>query len=173
MTAEAELTESFAKSALDNLKGILQGRNNSTKNHHGTETRYDRMERKDFSRKNNSFAPVLINDSYANFRFSKRAGEVLSPLSKSKFGFTMRSNQKLRKLSYAGTNNTMDKSIFGDAANSVQQHSPKGSTSNGFNRFAQKSLRHKSLGGTNLMNRTEFAGGASTSRRTSEAGMGL
>ena len=84
------------------------------------------MERKDFSRKNNSFAPVLVNDNYANFRFSKRAGEVLSPLSKSKFGFTMRSNQKLRKLSYAGPNNgIMDKSIFGDPSNSVQ-NSPKG-----------------------------------------------
>ena len=84
------------------------------------------MERKDFSRKNNSFAPVLVNDSYANFRFSKRAGEVLSPLSKSKFGFTMQSTQKLRKMSFASPNSgTMDKSIFGDPSNSVQ-HSPKG-----------------------------------------------
>ena len=49
---------------------------------------YDRMSRKDFSRKSNSFAPVLVNDHYSNFRFSKRAGEVLSPLSKTKFGFT-------------------------------------------------------------------------------------
>ena len=49
---------------------------------------YDRMSRKDFSRKNNSFAPILVNDNYSNFRFSKRAGEVLSPLSKTKFGFT-------------------------------------------------------------------------------------
>ena len=83
------------------------------------------MERKDFSRKNNSYAPVLVNDSYANFRFSKRAGEVLSPLNKSKFGFTIQSSKKLRKLSYAGTNSLMDKSIFGDPSNSVQ-HSPKG-----------------------------------------------
>ena len=63
------------------------------------------MERKDFARKNNSYAPVLVNDSYSKFRFSKRAGEVLSPLSKGKFGFTMESSNRLRKLSYAGPNN--------------------------------------------------------------------
>ena len=84
------------------------------------------MERKDFARKNNSYAPVLVNDSYSNFRFSKRAGEVLSPLSKGKFGFSMQSSKRLRKLSYAGPNNVViDKSIFGDPSNSVQ-HSPKG-----------------------------------------------
>jgi len=60
--------------------------------------RYDRMSRKDFSRKIvGNFPPTLVNDSYANFRFSKRAGEVLSPLSKSKFGFTART--QMRKLS--------------------------------------------------------------------------
>jgi len=30
---------------------------------------------------------VLTNDNYSNFRFSKRAGDVLSPLSTKKFGF--------------------------------------------------------------------------------------
>jgi hypothetical protein len=59
--------------------------------------RYDRMNRKDFSRKLNSFAPILINDNYSNFRFSKRAGEVLSPLSTKKFEFGSRSI--MRKMS--------------------------------------------------------------------------
>ena len=61
------------------------------------EERYDRMSRKDFSRKTNAFAPALINDGYANFRFSKRAGEVLSPLNKTKFGLTTRTS--MRKMS--------------------------------------------------------------------------
>ena len=59
--------------------------------------RYDRMSRKDFSRKISTIQPTPINDSYANFRFSKRAGEVLSPLSKSKFGLT--TSTHLRKMS--------------------------------------------------------------------------
>ena len=54
------------------------------------------MTRKDFSRKPNTFAPVLINDGYSNFRFSKRAGEILSPLNKSKFGFNL-NRSKMRK----------------------------------------------------------------------------
>jgi hypothetical protein len=48
-----------------------------------TVERYDRMTRKDFSRKPNSFVPVLMNDNYSNFRFSKRATDVLSPLNSS------------------------------------------------------------------------------------------
>ena len=59
--------------------------------------RYDRMSRKDFSRRISSIQPSPINDSYANFRFSKRAGEVLSPLNKSKFGLT--TSTHLRKMS--------------------------------------------------------------------------
>ena len=55
------------------------------------------MSRKDFSRKANSYVPVVLNDSYSKFRFQKRANEILSPLSKTKFGFTVRSN--LRKMS--------------------------------------------------------------------------
>ena len=49
---------------------------------------YDRMSRKDFSRKSNSFAPVLINDSYSKFRFTKRASDQVSPLSQSRFGLS-------------------------------------------------------------------------------------
>ena len=60
------------------------------------EERYDRMSRKDFSRKN-AFQQTFVADGYANFRFSKRAGEVLSPLNKSKFGLTTRSH--MRKMS--------------------------------------------------------------------------
>ena len=61
--------------------------------------RYDRLSRKDFSRKPNTFAPVLLNDGYSNFRFSQRAGEILSPLSKTKFGFNMKGvKSRLRTL---------------------------------------------------------------------------
>ena len=55
------------------------------------------MNRKDFARKANSYAPVLVNSSYSNFRFSERAKDVFSPLSRSKFGF--QSKKHLRKMS--------------------------------------------------------------------------
>ena len=48
------------------------------------------MSRKEFRRKPNAFAPILVNDGYSNFRFSKRAGEILSPLNKTKLGFNAR-----------------------------------------------------------------------------------
>lgn len=54
------------------------------------EMMYDRMTRKDFSRKPNSFAKVLMSDNYSNFRFSKRAVEVLSPLNTKKIGLGTR-----------------------------------------------------------------------------------
>ena len=54
------------------------------------EIMYDRMTRKDFSRKPNSFAKVLMSDNYSNFRFSKRAVEVLSPLNTKKIGLGTR-----------------------------------------------------------------------------------
>ena len=63
------------------------------------EEKFDRMSRKDFSRKANSFVPVLVNDNYSNFRFTKRAGGLLSPLSKTKFGF----NTQYRKMSMNST----------------------------------------------------------------------
>lgn len=62
--------------------------------------RYDRMQRKEFARKPDSFPPILFNDGYSNFRFTKRAGDVLSPLNKSKFGFNDASivRKQLRKM---------------------------------------------------------------------------
>lgn len=78
--------------------------------------RYDRMCRKDFSRKVDAFPPTLVNDSYAKFRFSKRAGEVISPLNKSKFGLSART--ALRKLS-CGQNSGLMK-IKEGGQNSVQ-----------------------------------------------------
>ena len=64
------------------------------------EPRYDRMAKRDFARKSNSYAPVLMNDSYSNFRFTTRASEVLSPLSKGKFGLTnFHMTKNLRKMS--------------------------------------------------------------------------
>ena len=62
------------------------------------------MAKRDFARKSNSYAPILMNDSYSNFRFTNRASEVLSPLSKSKFGFTNhRMSKHLRKMSLTQT----------------------------------------------------------------------
>ena len=48
-----------------------------------------RMGREDFARKSNSFGAILINDSYAKFRFSKRSNDLLSPLSREKFGYSL------------------------------------------------------------------------------------
>ena len=55
------------------------------------------MKRHDFSRKPNSYAPILVNDTYSNFRFSKRATEVLSPLNQKALGLGAR--MALRKAS--------------------------------------------------------------------------
>ena len=73
-----------AKTALERVSASLQG----TTTLKGVDERYNRTNNRDFQRKANSYAPILINDGYSNFRFSKRAIEVLSPLSKSKFGIT-------------------------------------------------------------------------------------
>ena len=109
------------------------------------------MNRKDFSRKTNSFAPVLINDGYSNFRFSKRAGEVLSPLSKSKFGFTMQKSharkmsmmnpQILRSDGNASSTARGFKDV-GLASERGTSNPPKG----GFARLGgQKNMRHNSV----------------------------
>ena len=75
------------------------------------------MSRKDFSRKTNAFAPVLVNDSYANFRFSKRAGEVLSPLNRSKFGFNKTANVRKMTLNPSKYRTEMKNHRGYDAAN--------------------------------------------------------
>jgi len=83
--------------AYNSIKSQLLGRQDSQGS---SEVRYDRMAKRDFARKANSYVPVLMNDSYSNFRFSNRATEVLSPLSKGKFGFTNNQMSKhLRKMS--------------------------------------------------------------------------
>ena len=94
--------------------------------------RYDRMNRKDFSRKSNTFEPVLFNDSYSNFRFSKRAGEILSPLSKSKFGFNLKGRSRLR---------TID--------NKYRSETEKSNESVSMNRTSYSKLAQESLHGTN------------------------
>jgi len=70
---------------LDAIRASLGGNMGS---HQGSDNRYNRSNRHDYSRKNNGFAPILTDDSYTNFRFSKRATEMLSPLSRSRFGIT-------------------------------------------------------------------------------------
>lgn len=85
---EVAMTRNFANSIVDQIKASLSGRPNHNQTTGGGDKRYDRMSRKDFSRKQNSYAPVLMNDTYSNFRFSKRANDLLSPLSKGKFGFS-------------------------------------------------------------------------------------
>ena len=132
------MTINFANKAVENIKASLEGRSPSQKP--SGDNRYDRMSRKDFSRKANSYAPVLINDGYSNFRFSKRAGEVLSPLSKSKFGFSTMSKRKMSLLT-----NTQ-------GLNSEQQSGRNGAPFGSLSKMNQtmgvgfsKHSRHKSL----------------------------
>ena len=111
---ECNLTASLAMAALSKVKNAIAKRGEPTlsiktvpdikqKNKITIpsdavlDERYDRMSRKDFSRKISTIQPNMVNDGYANFRFSKRAGEVLSPLNKSKFGLT--TSRHLRKMS--------------------------------------------------------------------------
>ena len=104
--------------------------------------RYDRMSRKDFSRKISTIQPSPINDSYANFRFSKRAGEVLSPLSKSKFGLT--TSTHLRKMSLGMNPFRTGMHLTEDNSGSMsKQNSPKLSMTT---YPGQKSARHNSIG---------------------------
>ena len=102
MNKEAK-QEELGKSSVEATQSVLKDLSANATSRVGknfyqpTEERYDRMVRKDFARKPNTFAPVLMNDSYSNFRFSKRAGEVLSPLSTKKFGLNRSS--MFRKMS--------------------------------------------------------------------------
>ena len=114
--SECNITTNLAMQALSKIKNAMAARGEPTESikvvpeikkktkvlipsEAVLDERYDRMSRKDFSRKISTFQPpsIQLNDGYSNFRFSKRAGEVLSPLSKSKFGLTTRSH--LRKMS--------------------------------------------------------------------------
>ena len=104
--------------------------------------RYDRMSRKDFSRKICTIQPSPINDTYANFRFSKRAGEVLSPLSKSKFGLTTSSH--LRKMSLGMNPFRTEMRLTDENSGSMsKRNSPKLSMTT---YAGQKSARHNSIG---------------------------
>ena len=109
--------------------------------------RYDRMSRKDFSIKT-SGQPMLINDSYSNFRFSKRAGEVLSPLNKSKFGFTTRTN--MRKMSLGQNQYRSD--MMGVQSG---QSSPKMSVTT-YARNGQKGMRNNSIDMHGSSNQRDF-----------------
>ena len=114
--------------------------------------RYDRMSRKDFSRRISTIQPTPINDSYANFRFSKRAGEVLSPLSKSKFGLTTSSH--LRKISLGQNPFRTEKSMMEDGSMS-KQNSPKQLSMTTY--AGQKSARHNSIGFGGSSKQNDFA----------------
>ena len=116
--------------------------------------RYDRMSRKDFSRKISTIQPNPINDSYANFRFSKRAGEVLSPLSKSKFGLT--TSTHLRKMSLGMNPFRTEMRLTEDNSGSMsKQNSPKLSMTT---YAGQKSARHNSIGfGGGSTKQSDFA----------------
>ena len=116
--------------------------------------RYDRMSRKDFSRKICSIQPSPINDSYANFRFSKRAGEVLSPLSKSKFGLTTSSH--LRKMSLGMNPFRTEMRLTDENSGSMsKRNSPKLSMTT---YAGQKSARHNSIGfGGGSTKQSDFA----------------
>lgn len=116
--------------------------------------RYDRMSRKDFSRKICTIQPSPINDTYANFRFSKRAGEVLSPLSKSKFGLTTSSH--LRKMSLGMNPFRTEMRLTDENSGSMsKRNSPKLSMTT---YAGQKSARHNSIGfGGGSTKQSDFA----------------
>ena len=118
-----------AKAAYDSIRGALTGGPSQWASEKGGEQKFDRMERRDFSRKTNSFVPVLVNDSYSNFRFNKRDGELFSPLSKTKFGF----NTQYRKMSMNLTQQ-MNSSKYGSSSKANNS------------RFGSRSLRLKSVG---------------------------
>ena len=109
---------------MNDLKTIMNGLNlpdmKKKEQAHSTDAKFDRFRKKEFSRRKMDYIPQLINDSYAQFRFQKRASEVISPLNKSKFGFTHQ-NLHFRKMSHAlgqtsglpSTKSALDRSIFG------------------------------------------------------------
>ena len=107
--------------------------------------RYDRMNRKDFSRKPNTFAPVLLNDGYSNFRFSKRAGEILSPLSKTKFGLNLKGRSRLR---------TIDSKYRSDFQRSSYNESVSMNRTS-YSKFEKQSLRGKSTGTKKVLPNTQ------------------
>ena len=93
-------SEAGANLALDKIRVMLSGQNSPSqriipqlreKEEEGTH--YDRMSRKDFSRKSNSYASVLMNDNrYSKFRFANKRStnqdniNKISPLSSISLG---------------------------------------------------------------------------------------
>ena len=133
------------------------------------------MSRKDFSRKSNSHAPVHLNDSYSNFRFQKRANEILSPLSKSKFGFTVRSNIRKMSVGMHDMNRSAYQKLKGgrfmnekSMGNSMHATSRQSKHMTEYARLGQKSYRNASPEGDHsfsLANKTQNP--MSKARRTS------
>ncbi len=104
------------------------------------------MKRKDFSRKANSYAPVLMNDSYASFRFSKRGTEVLSPLAKTKLGFSGKHDRKMSLMSNTVAMRSENVSFRGVSIGQAGSETVKISSENaGFAGFGSKKTRHQSL----------------------------
>lgn len=101
MNEEAELenmsldritSQAGARKALNNLRSMIRLGQPSPALHSAAS-----MGRKDFSRKLNSFGPVLVNNSYSGFRFAKRSTDKqLGPLDhsrSSRLGNTRRQTQ--------------------------------------------------------------------------------
>ena len=147
MEANAQGSVAAYESIKSNILGSVESKGSD-------EVRYDRMAKRDFSRKTNSYAPILMNDSYSNFRFTNRATEVLSPLSKGKFGFTNHHmNKHLRKMSLTQTGNPLiPKSEFNSLRNSrvggqkdSNRNFAASQTASGFHRLGPKNIRNNSL----------------------------
>ena len=93
---------------------------------------------------------MLVNDSYANFRFSKRANEVLSPLSKTKYGFTLHKSAAIRKMSMTNTskrpeNLTMKPNDIMMKAAAIGDMTSKLFGQTAYARLGPKDARQKSL----------------------------
>ena len=100
------------------------------------------MSRKEFRRKPNTFAPILVNDGYSNFRFSKRAGEILSPLNKTKLGFNARVQIRKMTLNPKNYRSELKKSTYngGGTAGTKEMNMTS------YSRLGENSLRGASMG---------------------------
>ncbi len=106
------------------------------------------MKRKDFSRKANSYAPVLMNDSYASFRFSKRGTEVLSPLAKTKLNFSGKHDRKMSLMSNTvamRSENVSFRGVSMGGQGGSETVKISNTENGGFAGFGSKKTRHQSL----------------------------
>lgn len=132
---QAEEEDEVVRENMSAADKVIDSFNRTTKSFYAANNPPDR----DFSRKPNSFANILVSEKYANFRFSKRANEVLSPLSPKRFGFSTRQSFALTgRAAHPGKST----SVF--TPNKTPTASAM-SGRNGHGSLANRVVRHRSL----------------------------